>query len=133
MKLIRMWETYIRIFIFIWGNERKKSIYMDEGGMVRMRSIYVEPEQLESCAARMDSENQDYLRALNALFETVDNLQAAWKGKDNLAYTNAISKFESDFRQLSALCTQYSDFLKSSASAYRETQDELTEQAAHIA
>lgn len=98
-----------------------------------MRSIYVEPEQLESCAARMESQNQDYLRALNELFAAVDNMQAAWKGKDNTAYTNAIEKFEDDFRQISVLCTQYTEFLKSSAAAYRETQDELAEGAARIA
>lgn len=104
-----------------------------EGGVIAMRSIYVEPEQLKSCAARMESENQDYLRALNALFMTVDNLANAWKGKDNLRYTSEIGKFEDDFRRLSVLCSQYSDFLRASASAYEETQDELTEQIGRIA
>ena len=40
--------------------------------------------------------------------------------------------FQTDIRQLSVLCTQYSDFLRSSAMAYRETNDELAAQAARL-
>ena len=112
---------------------KKKHIYRAKEEDQIMRAIFVEPEQLESCAARMESDNQDYLRAMSDLFATVDNLQAAWKGKDNIAYTESIEKFEADFRQISVLCTQYTDFLRSSAAAYRETQDELAEQARRIA
>ena len=89
-----------------------------------MRRITVEPEQLESCAARMDERNQDY--------EAVDNMSNAWKGKDNIAFTSRISRFEAEFRQLSMLCTQYSDFLKKSARAYRETQDELASRVSSL-
>lgn len=93
-----------------------------------MRKITVEPEQLEACAMRMNERNQDYLRDSDAFFQTVDNMSAAWKGKDNLAFTNRISRFQTDFRQMSVLCSQYAEFLKNSARAYRQTQDELVSQ-----
>ena len=101
---------------------------MVKGGVL-MRRITVEPEQLESCAARMDDKNQDYVRSSSELFDVVDNMSSAWQGRDNVAFTERIAKFQGEFRQLSMLCTQYSDFLKGSARAYRETQDELVAQA----
>ena len=94
-----------------------------------MRTISVEPGQLESCAARMEDKNQDYLRCMQDLFAAVDMMSSAWKGKDNMTFTSQIERFETDFRQLSILCSQYSDFLRNSARAYRDTQDELTSQA----
>lgn len=97
-----------------------------------MRTIIVEPEQLESCAARMDQDNQDYERAMKELFAEVDNLSEVWKGKDNQALTAEIMKLQGDFQQLSVLCSQYSEFLKSSARAYCDTQDEIAGQAANV-
>jgi len=94
-----------------------------------MRKITVEPAQLESCAARVDQENQDYMRDANGIFEAVEAMAAAWSGSDNLAFTNRISRYQADFRQISLLCTHYADFLRNSARAYRETQDSLTSQA----
>jgi WXG100 family type VII secretion target len=94
-----------------------------------MRKITVEPELLEAAAARIEESNADYVRNYTDLFSTVDTLSSAWQGKDNTAFTNRISKFEADFRQISMLCDQYAEFLKNSARAYRETQDELTSQA----
>ena len=97
-----------------------------------MRRITVEPEQLESCALRMEEKNQDYVDCINRLYEAVDAMSAVWKGKDSRAFTDRIFSFQTDIRQLSVLCTQYSDFLRNSAKAYRETNDELAAQASRI-
>ncbi len=98
-----------------------------------MRRITVEPEQLEASASRMDDSNQNYQRIYAQLFESVDTMKAAWEGKDNTAFSTQIRKFEGDFRELSVLCTQYSEFLRNSARAYREMQDDLAGQASHLA
>jgi WXG100 family type VII secretion target len=98
-----------------------------------MRQITVEPEQLEACAARMDERNDDYSRNCRDLFDSVEAMSAAWQGKDNTAFTSQISRFAADFRQLSMLCTQYTEFLRNSARAYRDTQDELASQASRLA
>ena len=97
-----------------------------------MRRIIVEPDQLLSCADRMEQTNQDYVRSFTELFAVVDALAAGWKGKDNTAFTNRISKFNGDFKQLSLLCGQYTEFLRNSARAYKETQDELESQAGQL-
>lgn len=91
-----------------------------------MRKITVEAEQLESCAARMEEKSQDYNSHCNELFSAVDAMHSAWQGADNTAFTNRISSYESDFRSLHLLANEYCEFLRNSARAYRDTQDELT-------
>ena len=47
-----------------------------------------------------------------------------------VSYTHLkLSALQSDFKQLSILCTEYIEFLRNSARSYRNTQDELTSQA----
>ena len=98
-----------------------------------MRKITVEPDQIDACAIRMEDQNQNYMRNTEELFNAVEAMSAAWQGKENTAFTTKISGYHSDCRQLSLLCTQYIEFLRSSSRAYRETQDELTSQASHLA
>jgi WXG100 family type VII secretion target len=108
-------------------------VRIQQGGDSSMRKITVEPEQLESCALRMETRNQDYTAGCASLFSAVDSMGSSWRGKDNAAFVSQISKYQTDFRQMSVLCTQYSDFLRNSARAYRDTQDELTSQAGYLA
>ena len=98
-----------------------------------MRQIKVDPQQLEACAARIDEQNQDYQRTYASLFSAVDTMKSGWQGKDNVAFSNQIGKFEGDFRELSVLCAQYAEFLRNSARAYREMQNDLASQASHLA
>ena len=90
-----------------------------------MKQITVTPEQLDSCAARMDEMNQEYVRNTHALFAAVEEMGSAWHGRDNTAFATQISSFQSDFREISVLCSQYTDFLRNSARAYRSTEEEL--------
>ncbi len=94
-----------------------------------MRTIRVEPEQLESCAARMEMHEQDYERMARELTEAVEQMSSSWNGKDNLAFTSRIAEFDADYRQLGVLIAEYCEFLRQSARGYRQTQDELTAQA----
>ena len=94
-----------------------------------MRTIFVEPERLDSIANNIQDANQEYDRTYQAIYEQVDKMSLSWKGKDNVAFTNQIRSFENDLRQISIIMRQYADFLHNTARAYRETQDELTNQA----
>lgn len=98
-----------------------------------MRNITVSPEILEQSATKIDEEKEQYQRLYGQLFETVDFMRSSWSGKDNTAFSNQIRKFENDFREVSILCASYSEFLRNSARAYRETQDAIASQAAHLA
>ena len=90
-----------------------------------MRQIMVEPERLESTASYIESANQDYDRTFQAIYTQVDKMSASWSGKDNTAFVNQIKAFEDDLRQISIIMRQYADFLRNSARAYRDTQEEI--------
>ena len=97
-----------------------------------MRQIIVEPSRLEETAAKIEQANSDYDRIYQALYVEVDKMSAAWQGKDNTAFTGQIKTYEDDFKQISIIMRQYADFLRNSARAYRETQDELYSQATRL-
>ncbi len=94
-----------------------------------MRNITVEPFVLEQTASIMEQLNAEYHQNVSALFEGVDLLAQSWQGKDNLAFTSQIKGFDQQMRQIYSLCTQYIEFLRTSARAYRDTQNELISQA----
>jgi len=96
------------------------------------RSITVDPAKLEAAASKMDSQAADYERIYKQLFSEVDGMAAAWQGTDNVAFTSQIKGFEDDFQKMVALMKEYSDFLKKSATAYRNTQDEIVNQARRL-
>ena len=97
-----------------------------------MRHITVEPAVLENSAMMMEQLNAEYHQMVSALFEGVDLLSQSWQGKDNLAFTSQIKGFDQDMRQIYALCTQYIEFLRTSARAYRDTQNELVSQVSSL-
>ena len=92
----------------------------------------VEPERLESSALKIEEANRDYDRTYQAIYTEVDKMSSSWKGKDNTAFTNQIKTFEDDLRQISIIMRQYADFLRNSARAYRETQDEIYSRASRL-
>lgn len=92
-------------------------------------SIMVEPSALLDTAARVEASNGDYERLYQSLYQEVDKLTGSWGGKDNVAFNDRIKSFENDFKQISIIMKQYAEFLRSSARAYQETQDELTSAA----
>ncbi len=92
----------------------------------------VEPERLEAVATKIEEANREYDRSYQAIYIQVDKMSASWKGKDNTAFTNQIKAFEDDLRQISIIMRQYANFLRNSARAYRETQDEIYARAARL-
>ena len=93
-----------------------------------MRTIMVEPAVLEQTASQMEQLNAEYHQHVSALYEGVDLMAQTWNGQDNLAFTSQIKGFDQDLRQIHALCAQYIEFLRVSARAYRDTQNELIAQ-----
>ena len=92
-------------------------------------TINVEPDRLEETANRIEASDSDYTRLYQSLYAEVDKLSGSWGGNDNVAFNNRIKTYEDDLRQISISMRQYVDFLRASARAYRETQDELTSAA----
>ena len=92
-------------------------------------TIIVDPAKLEAAASQMDTQAGEYERQYNQLFSEVDGMGAAWQGADNVAFVNQIKGFMDDFQQIKALMLQYSEFLKNSATSYRNTQEDRITQA----
>ena len=101
-------------------------------GGKNMRSIMVEPSRLESAAASIISADADYNRIYQAMYAEVDKMSSSWQGKDNTMFTSQIKEFQDDLRQISIAMREYADFLKSSARAYREAQDEIYSRATKL-
>ena len=97
-----------------------------------MRMISVEPAMLENSASIMESYNNQYQETFMRLYQTIETLSASWQGSDNTAFVNQIQGYHDDFSKMSLLMSQYSEFLRSSARAYRQTQNELTSEAARL-
>ena len=98
-----------------------------------MRRITVEPEQLELIAGRMEEENDIYVRQYQQLFELVDVMSVSWQGSDSTAFARHVSGYQEACGQLSFLWSLYNEFLRNSARAYRDVQDELTSEAMRLA
>lgn len=93
------------------------------------RNILVTPEQLETAAGQIESLASDYQSQYNAMYSKTDALASTWQGEDNQAFVDQIAGFKDDFNKMYTLMNQYAEFLRKSASAYRETQQQVVTQA----
>lgn len=97
-----------------------------------MRSISVEPNRLETAASNIESANNDYQRIYQAMYAEIDKMSSSWQGKDNTMFISQIKSFEDDLRQISIVMKEYADFLRTSARAYREAQEEIYSRASKL-
>ena len=93
------------------------------------RTIQVTPEQLETTAGRIESLAAEYKAQYDALYSETNAMASTWNGTDNLAFTNQIDGFKDDFQKMHTLMLNYSDFLRKSAKAYRDTQSTIASEA----
>ena len=95
-------------------------------------SIRVEPSKLEAAATQIDNQAAEYKRLYEQLYTEVESMASSWQGSDNLAFTSQINGFRDDFNTMYQLMMQYSEFLKNSANTYRQTQQEVADQARRL-
>lgn len=91
--------------------------------------IIVDSTRLDSTAAQVDRLADDYEREYGAMFNTVQEMQNAWSGEDNVAFTTQIEGFRDDFQRMTKLMRDYAAYLRKAAAAYRETQDNVASTA----
>lgn len=97
-----------------------------------MRTIKVEPAVLENSASVLETLNGQYQESYGQLYQAVELLSGGWQGADNTAFVNQIQGYQDDFQKIALLLSQYIEFLRASARAYRQTQNELASQAARL-
>ena len=93
------------------------------------RIIEVTPEQLESTAGKIEGLAADYKTQYDLLYSETNAMASTWNGKDNVAFTDQIAGFKDDFEKMRSLMIAYADFLRVSAKAYRDTQDNVVSEA----
>lgn len=96
------------------------------------RKITVTPEQLTSASEKIDSLAADYQKVYMKLYTEIENMRSAWDGADNVAFTTQVQGFEDDFQLMYKLMLEYSEFLKTSAQMYTQTQDDIISQASKL-
>ncbi len=94
--------------------------------------IIVESSRLDSTAEQVEGLADAYESEYGALFNTVKDLQNAWSGEDNVAFTNQIEGFRDDFQRMTSLMREYAAYLRKVAAAYRETQDSIVAGAKNL-
>ena len=93
------------------------------------RVIQVTPEYLETAAGKIEGLAADYKAQYDALYQETGALAATYSGKDYKAFTDQIAGFKDDFAKMHTLMLNYADYLRKSAKAYRETQQNVITQA----
>ena len=94
-----------------------------------MAKIMVDPAKLKTAAGKMESLASNYESLYRQLYVNIDGMAKAWQGKDNIAYTTQIEGFRDDLAQMKKLMDDYAAFLKQSAQAYTQTQEQIASQA----
>ena len=93
------------------------------------QKIMVTPEMLESTASSIEGLANEYKAQYNELYSTTGNLASTWSGADNVAFVNQIEGFKDDLEKMYSLMNRYAEYLRTTAKAYRETQEAVVKQA----
>lgn len=94
--------------------------------------IVVETAQLDAASTKVSELATNYKGEYDKLYKLVSELQNSWAGTDNTAYTTQIEGFKDDFEKMYALMEDYASFLKETAKKYRETQEQIKNDAAKL-
>ncbi|MBQ7295941.1 MAG: WXG100 family type VII secretion target [Clostridia bacterium] len=93
------------------------------------RKITVTPEFLTSASEKIETIAMDYQKVYMKLYTEIESMKSAWDGADNIAFTTQVQGFEDDFQLMYRLMLEYASFLRMSAKAYQQTQDDIVSAA----
>lgn len=91
--------------------------------------IKVTPQDLQKASTQIVGLANDYKNEYEELFKRVNGMRGKWDGQDNQSYTNQVEGFRDDFEKMKSLMDQYSDYLKNTAQAYTDTQNQIAQTA----
>jgi len=93
------------------------------------RVITVTPDELDKTATDIRGLADGYKTLYEKFYSETNALAETWSGKDNIAFISQIAEFQDDFKKMYDLMYQYADFLNTSATTYRTTQENVETQA----
>jgi WXG100 family type VII secretion target len=97
------------------------------------RIIEVTPEQLETTAGKIEGLAADYKTQYEKLYSETSAMANTWNGKDNVAFVNQIDGFKDDLQKMHNEMIKYAEYLRQTAKAYRDTQDNVVAEARKLA
>jgi len=87
------------------------------------RNIIVTPDEVVRTARMIDSDIEMYVDSYINIYRASDEMRGHWEGRDNTAFNNKLSAYQSVLREMESLIREYSAYLDRSAIDYRGTQD----------
>ncbi len=90
------------------------------------------PEEIRTAGKNLVGNAESYLGSVKSLYETVDNLQANWKGADNIQFATTVNGYKENITALGQVIGNYGVFLQETANSLEKLQAEITEQASNL-
>ncbi|MDR1464441.1 MAG: WXG100 family type VII secretion target [Oscillospiraceae bacterium] len=88
--------------------------------------------QLRTSATRIRTLAQQCQSCYQSLYQDVNAMGAAWKGKDNAAYVNQVNGFRDDFQQLYQLLADFSALAGDASGEYQQALNDSVTAARQI-
>ena len=92
----------------------------------------VELTELTGTATAIEGKAREYQQLYSQLYQAVDSMQAAWQGKDNLAFTAQIKGFKDDFDRMRQLLMDFAELIRYANAEYRQALNDSTNVAKSI-
>ena len=90
------------------------------------------PEEIRTAGKNLVGNAESYLGSVKSLYETVDNLQANWKGSDNQQFATTVNGYKENIMALGQVIDNYGVFLQETANSLEKLQAEIAQQASNL-
>ena len=90
------------------------------------------PEEIRTAGKSLVGNAESYLGSVKSLYETVDNLQANWKGSDNQQFAATVNGYKENIMALGQVIGNYGVFLQETANSLEKLQAEIAQQASNL-
>jgi len=90
------------------------------------------PEEIRTAGKNLVGNAESYLGSVKSLYETVDNLQANWKGSDNQQFATTVNGYKENIMALGQVIGNYGVFLQETANSLEKLQAEIAQQASNL-
>ena len=90
------------------------------------------PEEIRTAGKSLVGNAESYLGSVKSLYETVDNLQANWKGADNQQFAATVNGYKENINALGQVIGNYGVFLQETANSLEKLQAEIAQQASQL-
>ena len=98
-----------------------------------MAEIRVSPEKLTAAAQQIEGLASDYKGQYEQMYRATDEMKVkGFDDKAGEAFINQIAGFKDDLTRMYELMNEYAAFLRQSAAAYTQTQNEAVARAQQL-